>query len=376
MLILSNFRSSALLRTLFLALVFSTIQLFIPHFVHAESSAELSLDSQPQELQPLDSTSQYQLAQSYELGTNVPKNIDDAFYWYSQSADNGNADAQFRLGEWYLAGTSVEQDNKLALEWFIKAALQGNKRAPNEVAKIYESSLDKKLLQPLDSAQLWYEAALKDNPDAEEGYNRVLEAQFNQQRAKQISSIEQLNDDIDTETNTSQELPDQQRPNQGLSSLSPSVQPYNGQATSSNLTSSDYMIGAVLAVLIAIASISATLVISRKRQVLKSGELNQQQQTLEAQLSAKDFTIKQQKRQLQTIYNELNKQKNNKGLNALQVACALFGYTPSSIPDQKSIKIRYKQLSKIYHPDGHGCDEEMKRLNNALKTILQNVTKP
>lgn len=376
MLILSNFRSSALLRTLFLALVFSTIQLFIPHFVHAESSAELSLDSQPQELQPLDSTSQYQLAQSYELGTNVPKNIDDAFYWYSQSADNGNADAQFRLGEWYLAGTSVEQDNKLALEWFIKAALQGNKRAPNEVAKIYESSLDKELLQPLDSAQLWYEAALKDNPDAEEGYNRVLEAQFNQQRAKQISSIEQLNDNIDTETNTSQALSDQQRPIQGLSSLPPSVQPHNGQATSSNLTSSDYMIGAVLAVLIAIVSISATLVISRKRQVLKSGELNQQQQMLEAQLSTKDFTIKQQKRQLQTIYNELKTQKNNKGLNALQVACALFGYTPSSIPDQKSIKIRYKQLSKIYHPDGHGCDEEMKRLNNALKTILQNVTKP
>ncbi|MEZ8629613.1 hypothetical protein AB6D56_03615 [Vibrio lentus] len=362
MLILSNFWSSSLLRTLFLALVFSTIQLFAPHFVHAESSTELSLSPQPQELQPQDSTSQYRLAQSYELGTDVPKNIDDAFYWYSQSAGSGNADAQFRLGEWYLAGTSVKQDNKLALEWFIKAALQGNKRAPSEVAKIYESSLAKDLLQPLDAAQLWYEAALKNNPDAEDGYNRVLEAQFNQQRAKQISSIEQLNDNVSAEANQP--------------STFPSALTSRDQATRSNLTSSYYMMGAVLAVLIAIVSISATLVISRKRQGLKSGELNQQQQTLEAQLSAKDFTIKQQKRQLQTIYNELKKQKNNKGLNALQVACALFGYTPRSIPDQKSIKIRYKQLSKIYHPDGHGCDEEMKRLNNALKTILQNVTKP
>ncbi|WP_286292718.1 tetratricopeptide repeat protein [Vibrio apostichopi] len=371
MLILSNFRSSSLLRTLFLALVFSTVQLFVPHFVHAESSAELSLALQPQDRQPQDSRSQYQLAQSYELGTDVPKNIDDALYWYSQSADNGNPDAQFKLGEWYLAGTSVEQDNKLALEWFIKAALQGNKRAPNEVAKIYESSLDKELLQPLDAAQLWYEAALKDNPNAEEGYIRVLEAQFNQQRAKQISSIEQLNDSIDSEIDTSQVLSQQAQ-----SSQMQSNQAKHSNLSSSNLTSSDYMIGAVLAVLIAIVSISATLVISRKRQILKSGELNQQQQTLEAQLNAKDFTIKQQKRQLQTIYNELKKQKNNKGLNALQVACALFGYTPSSIPDQKSIKIRYKQLSKIYHPDGQGCDEEMKRLNNALKTILQNVTKP
>ncbi|MEZ8308049.1 hypothetical protein AB6D20_009120 [Vibrio splendidus] len=363
MLILSNFWSSSFLRPLFLALIFSTIPLFAPHFVHAESSAELSLAPQPQELQPQDSTSQYRLAQSYELGTDVPKNIDDAFYWYSQSADNGNANAQFRLAELYLSGTGVDQSNKLALEWFIKSALQGNKRASVEVAKIYESSLEKDLLQPLDAAQLWYEAALKDNPDAEDGYNRVLEAQFNQQRAKQISSIEQLNDNVSAEANTNQP------------STFPSALTSRDQATRSNLTNSDYMIGAVLAVLIAIVSISATLVVSRKRQILKSGELNQQQ-TLEAQLSAKDFTIKQQKRQLQTIYNELKKQKNNKSLNNFQVACALFGYTPSSIPDQKSIKIRYKQLSKIYHPDGHGCDEEMKRLNNALKTILQNVTKP
>ncbi|MEZ9562383.1 hypothetical protein AB4245_20660, partial [Vibrio splendidus] len=357
MLILSNFWSSSFLRPLFLALIFSTIPLFAPHFVHAESSAELSLAPQPQELQPQDSTSQYRLAQSYELGTDVPKNIDDAFYWYSQSADNGNANAQFRLAELYLSGTGVDQSNKLALEWFIKSALQGNKRASVEVAKIYESSLEKDLLQPLDAAQLWYEAALKDNPDAEDGYNRVLEAQFNQQRAKQISSIEQLNDNVSAEANTNQP------------STFPSALTSRDQATRSNLTNSDYMIGAVLAVLIAIVSISATLVVSRKRQILKSGELNQQQ-TLEAQLSAKDFTIKQQKRQLQTIYNELKKQKNNKSLNNFQVACALFGYTPSSIPDQKSIKIRYKQLSKIYHPDGHGCDEEMKRLNNALKTIL------
>lgn len=363
MLILSNILSSSLLRALFLALIFSTIPLSTTHFVHAESSDEFSLAPQSQESQPQDPVSQYQLAQAYESGVDVPLSTSDAFYWYSQSADNGNANAQFRLAELYLSGTGVEQSNKLALEWFIKSALQGNKRASVEVAKIYESSLEKDLLQPLDAAQLWYEAALKDNPDAEDGYNRVLEAQFNQQRAKQISSIEQLNDNVSAEANTNQP------------STFPLALTSRDQATRSNLTNSDYMIGAVLAALIAIVSISATLVVSRKRQTLKSGELNQQQQTLEAQLSAKDFTIKQQKRQLQTIYNELKKQKNNKSLNNFQVACALFGYTPSSIPDQKSIKIRYKQLSKIYHPDGHGCDEEMKRLNNALKTILQNVTK-
>ncbi|MCK8087585.1 tetratricopeptide repeat protein [Vibrio sp. 1CM8B] len=361
MLILSNILSSSLLRALFLALIFSTIQLSTTRFVHAASSDEFSLESQPQ-----DPVSQYQLAQAYESGIDVPVSTSDALYWYTQSAENGNPNAQFRLGEWYLAGTGVEQSNKLALEWFIKAALQGNQRAPIEVAKLYESSLEQNLLQPLDKAQLWYEAALKDNPQAEDGYNRILEAQFNQQRAKQISSIEQLDDSIDSEIDTSQ----------GLSQHVQSDQASRSNLSSSNLTSSDYMISAALAVLISIISIIATLVISRKRQALKLGDSRQQQQSLEAQLSSKDLTIKQQKRQLHTMFHELKKQKNSKGLSNLQVACALFGYTPSSIPDQKSIKIRYKQLSKIYHPDGHGCDEEMKRLNNALKTILQNVTKP
>ncbi|MEZ9269235.1 tetratricopeptide repeat protein, partial [Vibrio splendidus] len=259
MLILSNFWSSSFLRSLFLALIFSTIPLSTTHFVHAASSDEFSL---AQESQPQDPVSQYQLAQAYESGIDVPVSTSDALYWYTQSADNGNPNAQFRLGEWYLAGTGVEQSNKLALEWFIKAALQGNQRAPIEVAKIYESSLEKDLLLPLDAAQLWYEAALKDNPDAEDGYNRVLETQFNQQRAKQISSIEQLNDNVSAEANTNQP------------STFPSALTSRDQATRSNLTNSDYMIGAVLAVLIAIVCISATLVVSRKRQTLKSGELN------------------------------------------------------------------------------------------------------
>ncbi|CAH7235654.1 conserved exported hypothetical protein [Vibrio chagasii] len=356
MLILSNFLTSSTLRTLLLALV-----LLLSSLAHAANNSEGRSAADPS---PKDSASQYQLAQAYELGIGVPKNIDDAFYWYSQSAENGNADGQFRLAELYLAGTGGEPDNKLALEWFIKAALHGNKRATVEIAKIYESSPEHELFSPLDAAQLWYEAALPNNPDAEDGYNRVLEAQFNQQRAKQISSIEQLDEGIGSEIDNSQGASQQIQSNQVQSNLS-----------SSSLTGSDYMIGAALALLIVIVSISATLVISRKREILKSSDLGTQKQALEAQLSEKNRAIKQQKRQLQTMFNELKKQKGQKSSNNLQLACALFGYTPSSIPNQKSIKVRYKQLSKIYHPDGQGCDEEMKRLNSALKTILQSVTK-
>lgn len=361
MLILSNFRSPLPLKILLLALV-----LLLSSLAHAANKSE---ESNAADSSPKDSASQYQLAQAYELGVGVPQNIDDAFYWYSQSAENGNADAQFKLAELYLARTDGKPDNKLALEWFIKAALQGNKRASVEIAKLYESSPEQALLSPLDAAQLWYEAALPDNPDAEDGYNRVLEAQFNQQRAKQISSIEQLDEGIGSEIDNSQGLPQQIQSNQVQSNL------FSSNLFSSNLSGSDYMIGTALALLIVIVSIGSTLVISRKREILKSSDLGTQKQVLETQLSEKNRTIKQQKRQLQTMFNELKKQKGQKSSNNLQLACALFGYTPSSIPNQKSIKVRYKQLSKIYHPDGQGCDEEMKRLNSALKTILQSVTK-
>ncbi|MGI9888663.1 hypothetical protein [Vibrio chagasii] len=356
MLFLSNFRSPSPLRPLLLTLV-----LLLSSLAHAANNSE---ESNAADSSPKDSASQYQLTQAYELGVSVPQNIDDAFYWYSQSAENGNANAQFRLAELYLAGTGGKPDHKLALEWFIKAALQGNKRATVEIAKLYESSSERELLSPLDAAQLWYEAALPDNPDAEDGYNRVLEAQFNQQRAKQISSIEQLDEGIGSEIDNSQGLPQQIQSNRVQSNL-----------FSSNLSGSDYMIGTALALLIVIVSICSTLVISRKREILKSSDLGTQKQVLETQLSEKNRTIKQQKRQLQTMFNELKKQKGQKSSNNLQLACALFGYTPSSIPNQKSIKVRYKQLSKIYHPDAQGCDEEMKRLNSALKTILQSVTK-
>ncbi|MFV8461507.1 hypothetical protein ACNO7T_10160 [Vibrio campbellii] len=361
MLILSNFRSLPSPRTFLLALV-----LLLSSLAHAANNSK---ESSAADSPPKDSASQYQLAQAYELGVGVPQNIDDAFYWYSQSAENGNADAQFRLAELYLAGTDGKPDNKLALEWFIKAALQGNKRATVEIAKLYESSPEQALLSPLDAAQLWYGAALPDNPDAEDGYNRVLEAQFNQQRAKQISSIEQLDEGIGSEKDNSQGVFQQIRSNQVQSNLSSS------NLFSSNLSGSDYVIGTALALLIVIVSIGSTLLISRKREILKSSDLGTQKQVLETQLSEKNRTIKQQKRQLQTMFNELKKQKGQKSSNNLQLACALFGYTPSSIPNQKSIKVRYKQLSKIYHPDGQGCDEEMKRLNSALKTILQSVTK-
>ncbi|POF60482.1 hypothetical protein CRN58_03410, partial [Vibrio vulnificus] len=96
--------------------------------------------------------------------------------------------------------------------------------------------------------------------------------------------------------------------------------------------------------------------------------------TLEKELKSQQFSNKQLKRQLEKVFNEYKKLQNQQKNHKVALACAMFGYLPSNIPDEKSIKIRFRQLSKLYHPDARGSEEEMKRLNGALKVLLQNVT--
>ncbi|MEF1301651.1 J domain-containing protein, partial [Vibrio owensii] len=96
---------------------------------------------------------------------------------------------------------------------------------------------------------------------------------------------------------------------------------------------------------------------------------------LETQVKELQFANKQLKRQLEKVFKEFKKIKGQSENQKLLVACAMFGYTPQTIPDSKAVKLRYRQLSKLYHPDSRGSEEEMKLLNQAFKTISQNVTK-
>ncbi|MEF1341365.1 J domain-containing protein, partial [Vibrio rotiferianus] len=96
---------------------------------------------------------------------------------------------------------------------------------------------------------------------------------------------------------------------------------------------------------------------------------------LETQVKELQFANKQLKRQLEKVFKEFKKIKGQSDNQKLAIACATFGYTPQRIPDSKAVKLRYRQLSKLYHPDSRGSEDEMKRLNQAFKIISQNVTK-
>jgi TPR repeat protein len=65
------------------------------------------------------------LADKYENGTGVAKNVKIAFEFYSAAADQGIAASQFSLGLFYLKGLYVEKDEELARDWLKKAEKNG-----------------------------------------------------------------------------------------------------------------------------------------------------------------------------------------------------------------------------------------------------------
>lgn len=299
-----------------------------------------------------DPDAQYQLALAYQENANNAQNSQDAFYWLHQAANNDNKLAMLPLAQAYFNGTGTEVDTSQGLYWLTKLAVSGDAQAQYQLGKRYQQLN----LQPtpLDNAQLWFHIASESLPEAEQAYSTILEQKFNQQRAKQVSAISQIDKLIDQQIDSS--------------SQTESVEPEQ--------IKNDYLLIAI-AVLLLLA-ITALFRIVKLRQN-KATVATPTGGHLEKQLEEKNVTLKKQKKQLDMIYRELKRLQQNQNTQAqtqrFELACALFGFTPSQVPDEKSIKVRYKQLSKIYHPDMKGSEDEMKRLNSALKIIIQYVNR-
>ena len=61
---------------------------------------------------------QFNLAEMYEAGLDVPQDYTEAVKWYRMVAEQDNAKAQFHLGAMYQEGRGVEADYVLAHMWF------------------------------------------------------------------------------------------------------------------------------------------------------------------------------------------------------------------------------------------------------------------
>ncbi|NVC62041.1 J domain-containing protein [Vibrio sp. 05-20-BW147] len=328
-----------ILRTLFsfcLGLLFTANTL-------ADTTQELTVKAKQQ-----DPKAQYQLAVQLEKHQTDGSAV-DALYWYQQSADLGYEPAQFKLAQSFEQGLGTSVDVKQAANWYLHAALQGNQQALLQLGALFEK--EGQQFSHLDLAQLWFGLTAKQNEKADAEYNRILELKFNQLRAKQVSAISQLDSALAEPSD-------------------PSFTTELHQEESSLLFPiyKDWWVLVILLTIIALVTIARAV---RKRRLTQQID---QHLMLEKELKNQQFNNKQLKRQLEKVFNEYKKIQSQNKNHKLALACAMFGYLPSNIPDEKSIKIRFRQLSKLYHPDAQGSEEEMKRLNGALKVLLQNVT--
>jgi len=77
------------------------------------------------------------LAQDYESGKGVARDLAQAAYWYRKAADHGDPDAQNQLGYFYYWGTGVERDPQEAARWFMRATGSGSQTAKLNLALLY-----------------------------------------------------------------------------------------------------------------------------------------------------------------------------------------------------------------------------------------------
>jgi TPR repeat protein len=79
---------------------------------------------------------QFELAQAYDHGRDVPKDKTEAVRWYRLAARQGDTFAQNALGDYYWEGTGVPKDDTEAVRWWRLAADKGFAPAQHSLGKI------------------------------------------------------------------------------------------------------------------------------------------------------------------------------------------------------------------------------------------------
>lgn len=257
-------------------------------------------------------------------------------------AESGDSKSQIRLALAY----KKESKPQLSHFWLVQAATGGDKEALFWLGEFFESN-EKAQFRSLPLAENWYLLGSHfGDENAQLAYERVLETQFNNRRANLVSSITVLDDQIDDDIQQS----------------SKPTAPFFSQ--NQNRVNREFLLTTFM-LLSAVIYITIKRLLLRKK-IDKRRDLNHQlteqtkkTRTLQRHLAAAHFQLKKNQEQLQHSHEE----------QSMHIACAVLGFSPKRLPNEKEIKLRYKKLSRIYHPDTNGSDEEMKRLNGAVKVI-------
>src|SRR5260370_17966066 len=85
-----------------------------------------------------DAKSQELMGQAYANGEGVPKDYQQAAFWFRKAADQGNATAQYNLGALYATGRGEPQDFAQSAIWFRKSAEHGSADAQSTLGSLYQ----------------------------------------------------------------------------------------------------------------------------------------------------------------------------------------------------------------------------------------------
>ena len=114
-----------------------------------------------------DARAQYEIGNAYLSGNGVDKDYEEAAEWYLKAmaqeqegaqekfysfyskklekrAKSGDPEAQYRVGESYLLGGQVSRDLEEAAEWFQKSMLQGHEGSKERFYSFYSKKLEKR----------------------------------------------------------------------------------------------------------------------------------------------------------------------------------------------------------------------------------------
>ncbi len=280
-------------------------------------------------------------------------------------AESGVPVAQLKLATVYQEQGKTDS----AHYWLIKSAVAGNRAALERLGRLHESD-DNNPLHSLEMAHNWYLVAGElGSSEAEAAYGRVLEKQFNLRRTKQLSSIDMLDKQANENTVTS-----------GNTVLSHTISDSHTVETAVTTSTPPLSTGVIvfIAVITLIVITTMLLVAITHLQAANSNKYGHDKKELSNTIVKQSKTIKSLQKHLFSMHIHLNKQQ--KALQTIQsnhtlaLAYAVLGFHPKQVADEKQLKLRYKKLCRIYHPDISGSEEEMKQLNMAFETVKHHIS--
>ncbi len=123
--------------------------LIFPHYPAASVVDAARVDKMTSEAILGDSSAQYQLAQLYQDGIGVKKNIDEAVKYYQLASAQQDLRAKYQLGLLYLDGRDMPVDDAKGMALLQDAAFKGNAYAQYALGRIYEQGLKDASGQPV-----------------------------------------------------------------------------------------------------------------------------------------------------------------------------------------------------------------------------------